>query len=183
MFIYIIGHNVPIPSLCKIHKNTSIWRLQMRRTTWKNKRSGEKSMVETYWLMIGWGRSGWASSTWFIALVWRCSWGPLMHPRRWRHGDWIYKILKDVVKEVVKHNVVKVVIDNGSNYTSAGLKLSRLSCVLDTLRLTLYRFDVWRYIMKIDTVKGTIRAAGDVTKFIYNRSNVLSSYRTRPQVK
>ena len=40
-------------------------------------------------------------------------------------GEFIYEILKDVVKEVGKHNIIQVVTDNGSNYKSAGLKWAR----------------------------------------------------------
>ena len=42
-----------------------------------------------------------------------------------KSADYIYSILKDVLKEVGRHNVVQVVTDNGANYKSAGQKLSR----------------------------------------------------------
>ena len=92
-------------------------------------------------------------------------------------GEYIYGILRSVLKEIGKHNVVQVVTDNGSNYRSAGLKLQRkyhvywTPCAAHCLDL------MFEDIGKRDSVKQTIKSARDETKFIYNHGTVLSKLR------
>ncbi len=90
---------------------------------------------------------------------------------------YIYNLLKDVVKEVGKDNVVQVVSDNASAYKKAGKKLMErynlywTPCAAHCLDL------MFEDIGKKESVSQVIEQARAVTNFLYNHGQLLSQMR------
>ena len=91
--------------------------------------------------------------------------------------QYIYGLLKDVVKEVGEKNVVQIVTDNGSAFVKAGKKLMKkyslfwTPCAAHCIDL------IFEDIGKKDIIACVIHDARAVTNFIYNHGWLLSQMR------
>ena len=91
--------------------------------------------------------------------------------------QYIYGLLKYVVKEVGEKNVVQIVTDNGSAFVKAGKKLMKkyslfwTPCAAHCIDL------IFEDIGKKDIVASVIHDARAVTNFIYNHGWLLSQMR------
>ena len=91
--------------------------------------------------------------------------------------QYIYGLLKSVVKEVGEKNVVQIVTDNGSAFVKAGKKLMKkyslfwTPCAAHCIDL------IFEDIGKKDIVASVIHDARAMTNFIYNHEWLLSQMR------
>ncbi|XP_058097309.1 uncharacterized protein LOC131242586 [Magnolia sinica] len=96
---------------------------------------------------------------------------------RIKDHEYIYALLKGVIRDVESQNVVQVVTDNGSAFVKAGRKLMRkfniywTPCAAHCIDLMLEE------IGQRDSVRKTIQDARKVTNFIYNHSWLLAAMR------
>ncbi|XP_058108745.1 uncharacterized protein LOC131251799 [Magnolia sinica] len=96
---------------------------------------------------------------------------------RIKDHEYIYALLKGVIRDVGSQNVVQVVTDNGSAFVKAGKKLMKkfnlywTPCAAHCINLMLEEIGMR------DFVKKTIQDARRVTKFIYNHSWLLVAMR------
>ena len=91
--------------------------------------------------------------------------------------QYIYGLLKYVVKEVGEKNVVQIVTDNGSAFVKAGKKLMKKYSLFWTPCTTYYIDLIIEDIIKKDIVARVIHDARAVTNFIYNHGWLLSQMR------
>ncbi|XP_062028688.1 uncharacterized protein LOC133744631 [Rosa rugosa] len=94
-----------------------------------------------------------------------------------KEHHYIYKLLKEVVREVGEHNAVQVVTDNAANYVKAGKKLMKhhniywTSCAAHCIDLIFEEMGKKEQIAKVID-KGKI-----ISKYIYNHNLLLSKMR------
>ncbi|XP_034707021.1 uncharacterized protein LOC117930476 [Vitis riparia] len=94
-----------------------------------------------------------------------------------KDNKYIYGLLKDVIKEVGKQNVVKIVTDNGSEFVKAGKLLMKkynlywTPCVAHCIDL------MFEDTSKRTSVADVITKARKITNFIYNHSWLLVQMR------
>jgi hypothetical protein len=95
-----------------------------------------------------------------------------------KDGNFLFRLLDEVVEEVGVQNVVQVITDNAANYVAAGRMLEEkhrtiwwTPCATHCLDLML------EYIGKIEWVKKTMEQGKNITRYIYNHSWVLNLMR------
>ncbi|XP_059597191.1 uncharacterized protein LOC132254761 [Vitis vinifera] len=94
-----------------------------------------------------------------------------------KDNKYIYGLLKDVIKEVGKQNVVQIVTDNGSAFVKAGKLLMKkynlywTSCAAHCIDLMFEDID------KRTSVADVITKARKITNFIYNHGWLLAQMR------
>ena len=94
-----------------------------------------------------------------------------------KDNKYIYGLLKDVIKEVGKQNVVQIVTDNGSAFVKAGkllMKKYNLYCTPCAAHCIDLMFED---IGKRTSVVDMITKARKITNFIYNHSWLLAQMR------
>ncbi|KAM1826106.1 hypothetical protein ACFX13_025498 [Malus domestica] len=94
-----------------------------------------------------------------------------------KNYKYIYKLLRDVIMEVGEHNVVQVVIDNGSAFVKAGKKLIKhhnvfwTSCAAHCIDL------MFEAMGKRENVATVVKRARTITNYIYNHGWLLAKMR------
>ena len=91
--------------------------------------------------------------------------------------QYIYGLLKNVVKEVGEKNIVQIVTDNGSAFVKAGKKLMKKYSLFWTPCVAHCIYLILEDIGKKNIVASVIHDARIVTNFIYNHGWLLSQMR------
>ena len=91
-----------------------------------------------------------------------------------KDNKYIYGLLKDVIKEVGKANVVQIVTDNGSAFAKAGKLLMKKYNMYWTPCASHYIDLMFEDIGKRDSVAQLIGNGRKITNFIYNHGWLLS---------
>ncbi|RVW70035.1 hypothetical protein CK203_059049 [Vitis vinifera] len=94
-----------------------------------------------------------------------------------KDNKYIYGLLKDVIKEVGKQNMVQIVIDNGSAFVKARKLLMKKYNLYWTLCATHCIDLMFEDIGKRTSVVDMITKARKITNFIYNHSWLLAQMR------
>ncbi|XP_034679858.1 uncharacterized protein LOC117909916 [Vitis riparia] len=94
-----------------------------------------------------------------------------------RDNKYIYGLLKDVIKEVRKQNVVQIVTDNGSTFLKAGKLLMKKYNLYWTSRAAHCIDLMFEDIDKRTSIAGVITKARKITNFIYNHSWLVAQMR------
>ncbi|RVW61035.1 hypothetical protein CK203_045824 [Vitis vinifera] len=90
---------------------------------------------------------------------------------------YIYELLKTIIKEVGKENVVQIVIDNGSAFMKAGKQLMKKYNLYWTPCVAHYIDLIFEDIGKRPNVIEVINNARKITNFIYNHGWLLAQMR------
>ena len=88
--------------------------------------------------------------------------------------NYIYGLLKDVIKEVGKQNVVQIVTDNGSAFVKVGKLLIKKYNIYWTLCAAHCIDLMFEDIGKRTSIADVITKARKITNFIYNHSWLLA---------
>nr|CAN81812.1 hypothetical protein VITISV_020893 [Vitis vinifera] len=94
-----------------------------------------------------------------------------------KNNKYIYGLLKDVIKEIGKQNVVQIVTDNGSAFVKAGKLLMKKYNLYWTQCATHCIDLMFEDINKRTSVADVITKALKITNFIYNHSLLLAQMR------
>ena len=121
MFMCIAGPKIPLPSAYEVYNKY----LEMEVVDAENFVEEQKKRWKMYGCTIL--ADGWTGPTKLsiINIMVYCAGATVFlksidASKNVKSADYIYSILKDVLKEDGRHNVVQVVTDNGANYKSAG---------------------------------------------------------------
>ncbi|KAM1329377.1 hypothetical protein ACFX2F_013556 [Malus domestica] len=94
-----------------------------------------------------------------------------------KNYKYIYKLLRDVIKEVGEHNVVQVVTDNGSAFVKARKKLMKHHNVFWTSCATHCIDLMFEAMGKRENVATMVKRARTITNYIYNHGLLLAKMR------